>query len=151
MDVPLKMDKEIIRSKLVRLNAHLTRIEDRRPEPLSKILTDLDVQDILSHNLEKAVQFCIDIASHICAAHGRVPQTSSEAFLTLSELGIIDGELAAKMVLAVGFRNVLVHEYAETNWAIVMKVVVDGIEDLKSFGKSIASLVSEPPPPGSRK
>ncbi len=145
------MDGDVIRSKLVRLNAHLTRIEERRPEPLSKILTDPDVQDILSHNLEKAVQFCIDVASHICAAHGRAPQTSSEAFLTLAELGIIDMTLAAKMVSAAGFRNVLVHEYAEVDWAIVMKVVVEGTEDLKSFGKSVASLVAEPPPPGSRK
>lgn len=146
----MKMDNEIIRSKLIRLNGHLTRIEEKRPQPLNSILTDPDVQDILSHNLEKAVQICIDIASHICASHGRAPQTSSEAFLILAELGLIDKALADKLVLAVGFRNVSVHEYAEIDWVIVMKIAVDGVEDLKSFGMSVASLVADPQPPGSR-
>lgn len=147
----MKMDKEIIRSKLIRLSGHLSRIEEKRPEPLSKILTDPDVQDILSHNLEKAVQACIDIAAHICASYGRAPQTSAEAFLTLSELGLLDKTLADKLVTAVGFRNVSVHDYAAIDWGIVMKIVVDGAEDLKSFGLSVASLVADPPPPGSRK
>ena len=147
----MTVDKEVIRSRLVRLNGHLGRIEEKRPDPLNLLLTDPDVQDIVSHNLEKAVQVCIDIASHVCAAHGRAPETPGDAFVVLAELGLIDQELAQRLVSAVGFRNVSVHEYAEVDWAIVMKIVEDGIQYLKDFGRGAASLAAEPPPPGSRR
>jgi len=147
----MTVDKEVIRSRLVRLNGHLGRIEEKRPDPLNLLLTDPDVQDIVSHNLEKAVQVCIDIASHVCAAHGRAPETAGDAFVVLAELGLIDQELAQRLVSAVGFRNVSVHEYAEVDWAIVMKIVEDGIQYLKDFGRWAASLAAEPPPPGSRR
>ena len=146
----MTVDEEIIRSRLIRLNGHLCRIEQKRPEPLSLILTDPDLQDILSHNLEKAVQVCIDIASHVCVSYGRAPQTAGDSFHALSELGLIDRTLADKMISAVGFRNVSVHEYAAVDWKIVMKIVADGTEDLNAFGRWAASLVTLPQPAGSR-
>jgi uncharacterized protein YutE (UPF0331/DUF86 family) len=74
----MTLDKAVIRAKLVRLNEYITRVEKKRPDPARLLLTDTDAQDIVSHNLEKAVQICIDIASHVCAANGRAPQSAGE-------------------------------------------------------------------------
>ena len=42
----MTVDKEVIRSRLVRLNRPLGRIEGKRPDPLNLLLTDPDVQSI---------------------------------------------------------------------------------------------------------
>jgi uncharacterized protein YutE (UPF0331/DUF86 family) len=139
----MTLDKQVIRAKLARLNDYIVRVEKKRPDPPELLLTDIDAQDIVSHNLEKAVQICIDIASHICAANGRAPQSAGESFTTLSRLGLIGEDLAAKLVSAVGFRNISVHEYAEVDWTIVIAVATSGIEDLRAFGRWAAALAIE--------
>jgi uncharacterized protein YutE (UPF0331/DUF86 family) len=44
-----------------------------------------------------------------------VPASNADAFRLLSGAGIITAELAATMAASVGFRNVLVHGYAEVD------------------------------------
>lgn len=139
----MTVDKQVIRAKLERLNEYVARVEKKRPIPPELLLTDHDVQDIVSHNLEKAVQVCIDIASHVCAVNGRAPQSAGESFTTLSELGLIDNDLASKLVSAVGFRNISVHEYAQVDWKIVIKVATTGVDDLRVFGRWAAELAAE--------
>ena len=146
----MTIDEEVIRARLVRLTNHIERVEKKRPYPLNLLLTDRDTQDIVSHNLEKAVQLCVDIASHLCAAHGRALETAGESFLTLAELGLIEKNLAEKLISAVGFRNVSVHEYADVDWNVVMRIVDDGLQDLKDFGRWASTLVAEAPPRESR-
>lgn len=142
----MTVDKGVIRSLLVRLDDHIGRVEEKRPAPIGLLLTDRDLQDILSHNLEKAVQVCVDIASHVCAAHGKAPETAGDSFRALADLGLMDEALAGKLVSAVGFRNVSVHQYADVDWAIVTEIAVDGLRNLKEFGRWAASLAVEVPP-----
>lgn len=137
----MTVDKQVIRAKLERLNEYVARVEKKRPIPPELLLTDHDVQDIVSHNLEKAVQVCIDIASHVCAVNGRAPQSAGESFTTLSELGLIDNDWASKLVSVVGFRNISVHEYAQVDWKIVIEVATSGVGDLRAFGRWAAELV----------
>jgi len=107
----MNVDRDVIRAKLRALADHVARIEQKRPASLAQLRADRDCQDILAHNLEKAVQLCIDIATHVCAAQGRAVETAGEAFTALDELRLIDATLATNLVRAVGFRNVSVHEY----------------------------------------
>ena len=54
---------------------------------------------------------------------------------------MIDRALAQKLQRAVGFRNVLVHEYTEVDWKIVMQVLRTGTRDLGAFGKAVLALL----------
>ena len=141
-----EFDRDVLRSRLDRLSDYLRRIDEKRPQSLNELMADRDVQDILAKNIESAVQVCLDIAAHVCAARGRAIEKASDAFGVLSDLGLIQGELAAKLVKAVGFRNVSVHRYIEPDWAIVMQIVESGLADLKEFARWAATLVAEPPP-----
>jgi len=135
------VDREVVDARLRELSRRLRRVEAKRPASAAALARDEDLQDILSRNLSLAVQTCIDIAVHLCAAHGVVPQTSGDAFAQLAKLKLIERPLAERLQLAVGFRNVLVHEYTEVDWAIVLRVSRSGARDLAGFGKAVAGLL----------
>lgn len=134
-------DTAVLDAKLAELSRRLKRIDSRRPAGLKALAASEDLQDIIARNLEVAIQNCIDIALHLCAAHGEVPATSSQTFLALAERGLIKRDLAQRLQRAVGFRNLLVHEYAEVDWKIVMQVLRTGTRDLGEFGKAVLGLL----------
>ena len=70
------------------------------------------MQDIISLNLTRAVQMCVDIASHWLAEHAEAtsPKTMGQTFEALATSGVIDHGLAQRMRKSVGFRNVMVQQ-----------------------------------------
>ena len=58
----------------------------------------------------------------------------------LDKLFGVFSRLAQRLQRAVGFRNVLVHEYTEVDRNIVMQVLRTGTRDLADFGKAVLAL-----------
>jgi uncharacterized protein YutE (UPF0331/DUF86 family) len=86
-----------------------------------------------------AIEACIDVAQHICAAEGwGPPQDNADAIALLGQHEILDRELAVRMRQAVGFRNVLVHEYVAVDDMIVLAMLKDP-SDLEQFSRQIAT------------
>ena len=84
------MNSIVIKTKLESLRKCLDRIESKKPETLDVLLQDIDIQDIIALNLERSVQFCVDIANHILSALDDSPAMSmAESFERLSEKEII--------------------------------------------------------------
>lgn len=135
------VDTEVIDARLRELSRRLRRVAARKPASIKALAADEDMQDILTRNLELAIQSCIDIAFHLCGAHGKVPTTASDAFAELAKLELIERGLAQRLQRAVGFRNVLVHEYTEVDWKIVMRVIRTDTGDLAAFGKAILKML----------
>ena len=101
---------------------------------MQDFLNDLDCQDIVSFNLQLAIQNCIDIAAHIVSEEGiGVPASLSEIFHLLEENDYLSDELTEKMVRAVGFRNLLVHEYGRIDLKQVYRIAREHIEDLNKY------------------
>jgi len=70
------MDQRLIAEKLESLRFCVRRIEAKCPESSQVLQTDQDPQDIIALNITRAVQLCVDIASHIVAeSERRVPDT----------------------------------------------------------------------------
>jgi uncharacterized protein YutE (UPF0331/DUF86 family) len=135
------VDTDVIDARLRELSRRLRRVEARKPASLKALAGDEDLQDILTRNLELAIQTCIDIAFHLCGAHGKVPTSAAEAFAEIARLELIEGSLAKKLQRGVGFRNVLVHEYTEVDWKIVMRVIRADTRDLAAFGKAVLKML----------
>jgi len=66
-----------------------------------------------------------------------VPGGINEMFYMLEENGYIGTELAEKMVKAVGFRNLVVHEYGRVEMTQVFTIVQKDIEDLNVYLRAI--------------
>lgn len=132
------MDPEIVKAKLESLIRCISRIEGRRPESPGALAEDLDSQDIITLNLERAVQLCVDIGSHILLDYDMPsPDSMAGVFKTLGKAGVIDTDLANRMARAAGFRNIAVHQYEAIDWDIVFSIVSYRLDDFRAFAAAI--------------
>lgn len=136
------MDPLILAEKLESLRRCITRIEERRADSAEALAADVDRQDIVTLNLARAVQLCVDMAAHVLTdASQAAPRSMSEAFERLAEQGVIDQDLASRMRSAVGFRNVAIHSYRRIDWDIVHVITHEDLDDFRRFAAAIARLV----------
>ena len=132
------IDRDIIIDKASRTERHLKRIKGKRDVSLDRFLSDVDVQDIVLFNLQIAIQSCIDIASHIISDEELgVAGSTSEIFYILQENNYIDAQLTEKIVSAVGFRNLVAHEYGNLDLKKVYQIIHEDMEDIQVFLKEI--------------
>jgi uncharacterized protein YutE (UPF0331/DUF86 family) len=100
-------------------------------------------QDVLQerfaeHTLQIAIQAVLDVASHIVSDERLgEPRTRAALFDLLHRGGWIDGRLAEALQPMAGFRNVLVHAYADVNLEIVRQIVEHRLDDLLAFVSAI--------------
>lgn len=134
------MDQLILSEKLEALRRCVQRVEEKRTDSPDELRNDIDRQDIISLNLTRAVQLCVDIASHLLADTDQpAPQTMGGAFELMAAEGIISADLATSLKGAVGFRNIAVHAYDVIDWDIVYAITHEGIEDFRRFAASVTS------------
>lgn len=133
------MDKQIILDKLFSLKRCVERVESKVPETSAVLMEDFDLQDIISLNLQRAVQVSVDIAAHINAGLDgtRPPASMTDSFDNLNRAGILSDTLCIRMKKSVGYRNIAVHEYSTINWDLVFSVATKNLNDFREFSKSI--------------
>jgi len=133
------MDREIVEQKLESLRRCLRRLETKCPADAAMLVADIDLQDIISLNLSRAVQISVDIGAHLIAGmEVPPPDTMGQTFDLLAQEGVLNNELASSLKKAVGFRNIAVHNYERINWAIVHSIVKYHLADFSEFAKVVA-------------
>lgn len=138
------MDRVLIERKLESLRRCLRRVTDRCPPSLEGLLASADAQDILSLNLTRAVQLCVDIGAHFVAAiEVSPPETMGATFDALAGAGFIDDELAGRLRAAVGFRNVAIHSYRDVDWAIVFAIAQHRLVDFEDFARAVVAALDD--------
>ena len=89
-----------------------------------------------------AIEACVDVAQHICAAEGwGPPADNGDAVRLCGKHGVLTTDLAVSMRKAVGFRNVLVHDYIEVDDSIVVDKL-KSLDDLEEFVRQVAAYVT---------
>jgi uncharacterized protein YutE (UPF0331/DUF86 family) len=89
-----------------------------------------------------AIEACLDVAQHICATEGwGPPADNGDAVRLLGDHGVLAPALARSIRQAVGFRNVLVHEYIRVNDDIVTDRL-KALGDLEDFVSQVAVFVT---------
>lgn len=133
------MDREVVEQKLESLRRCVRRIELKCPTDAATLVVDIDLQDIVSLNLSRAVQISVDIGAHLIAGmEVPPPDTMGQTFDLLAEEGVLNRELASSLKKAVGFRNIAVHNYENINWEIVHSIVKYHLADFSEFAKVVA-------------
>ncbi|MEO7623747.1 MAG: HepT-like ribonuclease domain-containing protein, partial [Gallionella sp.] len=82
------MDREVVEQKLESLRHCLRRIETKCPMDAAMLVSDMDIQDIVSLNLSRAVQISVDIGAHLIAGmEVPPPDTMGQTFDLLAQQG----------------------------------------------------------------
>ncbi len=132
------VDKDLILAKAGSVKSHLNRVLEKRNVDLDTFIKDIDRQESILFNIQAAVQNCIDIAAHIISEESfGVPGSTTEMLYILAKNGYLDNDLTQKMVKAVGFRNLIVHEYGKIELEQVYEIAQDDINDLNEYLKAI--------------
>ena len=96
-----------------------------------------------------AIEASIDVAQHVCSSEGwGPPRDNGDAMLVLGRHGVLEPDLAQRMRAAVGFRNVLVHQYGDVDDDIVLQRLTD-LSDLDAYAGGIVRFLDshgEAPP-----
>lgn len=134
------MDREVIEHKLESLRRCLQRVAEKCPSNPDKLGRDSDLQDIVTLNLSRTVQLCVDLGAHLIAdLDVSPPDTMGQTFDVLAHADVISERLAQQLKKAVGFRNIAVHHYEEIDWIIVHDIALHHLGDFSEFAKVIAA------------
>lgn len=128
------IDRELLAERAAAVDRHLRRVTEHlpaHPENLQPLSTETDA--VILH-LWQAVQVVINLAVSSCVRLGLgSPPTYADAFRMLASARLIPGELAHRLGHAAGFRNLVVHAYAELDLRRVHTAATSGPADLRAF------------------
>ena len=132
------MDKEVLETKLEALIRCVHRIKDQNISTLEELEENLDKQEIIILNLQRAVQICVDIGNHILLDYKTpTPSTMAETFKYLAQNNLITKDNADDLSHAVGFRNIAVHQYEDIECKIIYSIITSHLDDFKTFAAAI--------------
>ncbi|EKD57772.1 MAG: hypothetical protein ACD_57C00150G0004 [uncultured bacterium] len=123
------------------------RLLEKRFKPLleEELTKDEVLNSSAEHNLQVAIQACLDIANHIVASLGfsREFDKNSEVFYELAQEDILPGDFADKMISMTGYRNVLVHGYLNVKKGITYDNIQNRLPDLAQFAQYIEKFLEK--------
>lgn len=140
----MAIQEETIKELLRELDEYLYLIENMSLTSEDVFLGSKDIQHMLERRLHIAVELCIDIASHL-AAGLKLPgrDTAKSIFAILEKEEIITSELTQNMQDAVGFRNILVHEYGKIDHKRIYRTYKDNLNDMRQFAKEVVEFLEK--------
>ena len=134
------MDIRVLNQKLESLRNCVARIETKIPSTAETLNSDFDIQDIISLNIERAVQVSLDIAAHIGADFDDIREFSAAStFLDLARHQVISEDLGRRLARTAGFRNLLVHRYASIDWSRVFVFITKDLDVFRDFARDVDS------------
>lgn len=104
-----------------------------------KLLDDPTRLAAVKYHFITAIEGCARIAHHLIASEGwPVAESNADAVRTLSAQHVMPAPTAEAVARAVGFRNVLVHEYVDVDDGRV-RDNLNHLSDLEAFVSHVAA------------
>jgi len=129
------VNKEVVREKLIHLEEYINDLDEYKELKLEELTSDKILFRYLERTLHLAVEAILDIGYHIISDErlGN-PVSNKEAMKILAENNIIKENVDDYIKMA-QFRNIIVHDYADIDPEIMLKIIKENISDLKSIFK----------------
>lgn len=133
-------DERVVSKKLERIEQYHGELKAKQGS-LSRtdLLTDTTEQRAVERMFENAIQACSDLAQHIATHDFDFDgDTSKEAVRVLGQEEVIDEETMNTLVAAIGFRNVLAHEYGRVDYGETYETLRTGLEVYDAYSQQVA-------------
>ncbi|MPZ20194.1 MAG: DUF86 domain-containing protein [Luteitalea sp.] len=136
------VDRDLILRKIADIDLYLEQLRSYREVELDAYRADWKTQRIVERTLHLVIEVCMDVADHIVADRQlRVPDTGAATFDILAEAGVLARPLADSLGRMVGFRNILVHDYARLDPSLVLRAIRTDVRDVQEFRDAILNTV----------
>jgi uncharacterized protein YutE (UPF0331/DUF86 family) len=100
----------------------------------------------VERTLQVALEACLDIGNMVISQEGfRTPVDNQDIFRVLADEGVVSAQLLARLLKMARFRNLLVHDYARIDDAIVFGVMKKRPGDFTRFARAIVRYLEEQP------
>lgn len=138
------IDIERIKERAREIRESLEKIRHYAALPETEFFADERNLYTVMHLLLVAIEAVASLCTHILAKTARkAPASHAECFEGLRDLGIMDDELASRLVRMVRFRNLLVHRYWEVDPVRVLGYARENLGDFEAFLVAIEGLVKQ--------
>jgi uncharacterized protein YutE (UPF0331/DUF86 family) len=127
--------------RLAELFRHLEHLRELRPrvtEP-DVLARDLSLHNDVLFSLQTVCQAVIDIASELSARRKLRFQDYTEAVRNLAAFSEFSSAMVAALAQLPAFRNVLIHEYVNLDFAKVVEAL-DRLEPVEEFAQIIRQM-----------
>lgn len=130
----------VIINKSIIVENCLSRINEEYENNINN-LNDYTKQDSIVLNLQRACEACLDMAMYVVSTRKLgVPQVKREAFELLYRNNLIDKEMYINMKNMVGFRNIAIRDYKNIDDEVLIDILDNHLEELRSFSKAMLNL-----------
>lgn len=133
--------KDLVLQKLRDLDRYLRELKKHQGINAIELEDDLDKLWVIERGLQICIQIVLDTGNHILAGKGLSANSYKDILQELGKQNIIPREFARKISGMAGLRNILVHEYAKVDTALLTGIINEGLDDFSRFAKYVLAAI----------
>lgn len=139
---PPVLDGALVHAKLRAMRELLDDLDATGPVDAARLTGDRMLKHAVERILTQLVELAVAVNGHVAVARlGRGATTYRESFLLAAQAGAVPQDLAERLAPSAGLRNVLVHEYAQVDLALVAQGVELARQDYRAYVTAVARSV----------
>jgi uncharacterized protein YutE (UPF0331/DUF86 family) len=130
------LNRDLLQRKIKLILEDLDRLREYKGLSFEEISNDFVKEAVIERLLEKIITRAIDVNRHMISELGKGTEKIrgyEDTFHALAELGIYDKEFAARIARSAGLRNRIVHEYNDTDPAIIFASVGEALKQYTHY------------------
>ncbi len=141
------IDYVIINPKLKKLQEYVGYLKEYQRHTVEELKKDYTLQGAVFHYLQLAIECVIDIGEILISTLKlRKPEEAREVIKILAENKILPDDFAQRFAPIAGFRNILVHEYAEIDLNKVHRHLRNDLKDFDFYARKITQFLQAQQP-----
>jgi len=130
------IDKTLITPKLSKLGQYQIYLKELQANAIKDFASDFKISGAAERYLQVSIKCIIDIGNEIISSlQLQRPERYRDIPYILAESKIIPKNFAEKIASMIGFRNLLVHDYAAINLKLVYEFLQTKLPDFENFTK----------------
>ena len=136
------LDRDRIITKIDELEGFLKELRSIIPEGYDEYLLSIEKRRACERLLQISVECIIDICGLLISGlRLGLPSEESEIFEKLFLNNIVSEEMKDTLKSMKGFRNILVHDYAKLDNALIYEIATPRLIDFERFVKDISKVL----------
>lgn len=136
---PRRLDPATIQRRLVEMRLTSVRLIELIPVSAAQLEADWRHRALVERLFERLVELAVAINSHIAAAMTGIPPDEYRAsFQAAAEAGALPPDLADRLAPAAGLRNVITHDYLDTDLTLLAAGVNEAPADFNAYVVAVA-------------